>query len=57
MHRSHCWTVLAVVAAGWAVAHAQDRPADRFEVATVKPIPSDPNARFTVGIEMYPGGR
>jgi uncharacterized protein (TIGR03435 family) len=34
---------------------AQDLPAERFEVATIKPV--DRTQKFGVGVDVYPGGR
>ena len=47
--------MIVVVVAFCAAAHAQERPANRFEVATVKP--HHPESKKGFGTEVYPGGR
>lgn len=57
MRRRHRWTLSVLLVACCAAPYAQNRPANQFEVATIKPIVPDPNTRISVGIDMYPGGR
>ena len=55
--RRNRWIVYVVLAACAASLQAQNRPPNRFEVATIKPIEPNPDSPVMVGIQMYPGGR
>lgn len=55
MRRNHSWTVFVLLAVCWTAPHAQDRPANQFEVATIKP--HDPDSRRGFSVEVHPGVR
>jgi uncharacterized protein (TIGR03435 family) len=59
IRRNYRWTLVVLLLACWAVspATAQNGAANRFEVASVKPVVPNPNVPLMAGVTVRPGGR